>query len=358
MRKKSILFIVPSMRGGGSERVISTIVKHLDRKKFTITLALLQKEGKYLDDIPKDVQIVDLKAKRTRYAILKIINIIKSENPNIVFSTLGHLNVLISMLKPFFSKKIKFIARESSIVSVNNQQSNYTGLLDFLYKWFYNNFDLIISQSYFMKYDLIENYKIKENKIKVINNPVDIENIKKLAKDDFNFNNNKINLLIVGRLSNEKNHKAAFEALYKLDEKYHLAVLGSGVLKYELLQQVKKLQLEKRVTFVKFDANPYKYMKNADLLLLTSHYEGFPNVVLEANTCGTPVVAFACPGGTTEIIEDGVNGFLVKCGNVDRLVEKINESSKYQWVCKKIKLYTQKRYTINKIIKEYEGVLR
>jgi len=345
--KKKILFIVPSMRGGGSERVISILLKYLNRDKFDITLVLLKKEGQYLDNLPKDLKIVDLNVKQARYALFKIIKQIKIQKPDIVFSTLGYLNVLMSTIRPFFSKKIKFIARESSIVSINNQQEEFRSLFDFLYRKFYKNFDLIISQSKFMKDDLVKNYFIAENKIKVINNPVDIEKINQLSSEKID---SEIELLAIGRLDKNKNFKDIIKALPQLNKK--LTILGDGYEKETLQKLANSISAD--VEFLGFQDNPYKYMKNAKLLIITSLYEGFPNVVLEANACGLPVVAFNCPGGTAEIIEDGLNGFLVECGDIDKLVEKMNISSQYSWNCKQIKSYIKEHYAVKKIIKEYE----
>ena len=102
----------------------------------------------------------------------------------------------------------------------------------------------------------------------------------------------------------------------------------NGEEKEKLLNLSKELNIEDRVHFLGFQKNPYKYMAQADLLILSSRYEGLPNVVLEANTCGLPVVAYNCPGGTREIIKDGLNGFLVECGNIDELAYKIEEAIK------------------------------
>jgi glycosyltransferase involved in cell wall biosynthesis len=150
------------MRGGGAERVISILLQHLDFNKFELTLVLLSKEGKFLADIPKYVNIIDLQTARVRNSIVKLVKTINKEKPNIVFSTLGHLNILISILRPFLSEKIIFVGRESNTVSVINAQNKHTYLMNFLYKRFYNNFDYIIAQAEYMKNDLIDNYNIIE----------------------------------------------------------------------------------------------------------------------------------------------------------------------------------------------------
>ena len=356
--KKRILFLVPSMRGGGSERVISMLVNNLDRRKFDISLVLLKKEGVYLKDIYSDITIIDLKTNKARFAILKIRNLILKIKPDVVFSTLSHLNLVLSIIKPSLPKKIKFIARESSIASINNLQGKYPKLFNFLYKKFYNNFDLIISQSYYMKNDLIKNFSIKENKIKVINNPVDILKINVLSQtNEILFNKNNKNIIAVGRLDKEKGFDLLIKTFAKLPHNYYLYFIGEGKEKNHLMEIAKKYNLSSRVYFIGFQSNPYKYMRQADLLILSSLYEGFPNVVLEANACGTPVVAFNCPGGTKEIIENGVNGFLVECKNIDKLAKSINKAIDYNWDREKIRNLIKKKYSLDNVIKHYENIL-
>jgi glycosyltransferase involved in cell wall biosynthesis len=351
--KTKILFIVPSMRGGGSERVISILLNHINRDKFDITLILLKKEGIYLADLPSDIKIIDLDIKQARYALFAIIKQIRKIQPNIVLSTLGYLNILISIIRPFFSKKIKFIARESSIVSIQNKQEKYPKLFDFLFRNFYKNFDIIISQSNYMKNDLIVNYNIDKEKIKVINNPVDIDKIAILSNEKCE---EIVDLLAVGRLDKNKNFKDIIEVLPYLKDRT-LTILGDGKEKENLEQLVKQLGLKNRVFFKGFQANPYKYMKQATVLILTSKYEGFPNVLLETNACGIPVVAYNCPGGTGEIIEDGVNGTLVKCQDVELLKTIIQKAINIKWDKEKMINMTKKKYGLDNIIRQYEEIL-
>ena len=265
--------------------------------------------------------------------------------------------MIVAMIRPFFKKNIKFIARESSIVSINNRYDNNRVINDFLYKVFYNNFDVIIAQSDYMKDDLTKNYNIKEHKIKVINNPVDSEKIEKLSKSDKKlFDKDRINLLSVGSLNRVKGHDLLLKALALLDERYFLTLLGEGKEKENLLKSVRKLNIENRVDFAGFKSNPHVYMKEADLFVLSSRYEGFPNVLLEAGACGTFSVAFNCPGGTNEIIEEGINGFYARCEDIRDLAEKIKKAVDFKKDKNKIKELIKERYGLNGIIKKYEEV--
>ncbi len=359
VRREKILFILPALHGGGAERVMLTLVKHIDRKKFLPIFVLLKKEGKFIKQVPRDIEMIDLKATQARYAIFKIAKIIREKKPDIVFSTLGHLNLLMALIRPFFSKKIKFISRESNTVSVENKGEKYPRLFDFLYKKIYNNFDLIITQSEYMKKDLVENYKTDQSKAVVIYNPVDIEHIEERLKEQNKtfFDSGKINLLAVGRLSHQKGFDILINTMTLLNDKYHLTILGEGEDKESLNNQIKILKMENKITLAGFTNNPYTYMLHCDLFILSSRYEGLPNVVLETNSCGTPVVAVNSPGGTAEIVKNGVNGILTPSLDPQQLANDIKKATKYRFNSYEIKEYIRKNFNVRKIVKEYERVV-
>ena len=120
---KKVLFILPSLRGGGAERVMVTLLKHLNRDKFDLHLALVSKEGPYLIEVPDDVPIYDLGVKRVRYAFVPMLKLIRRLKPDIVFSTLGHLNIALIMLKFLMPSHTRLIVREANTVTVNKQHN-------------------------------------------------------------------------------------------------------------------------------------------------------------------------------------------------------------------------------------------
>lgn len=357
--KRKILIIVPSLRGGGSERVISILVRHLDKTKFKITLVMLQKEGEYLQDLPEDVEVVDLEAKQARYAIVKIVSNIKRIKPDVVLSTLGYLNLLMAMIRPLLPKRIRFVGRESNTVSIKNKYYKYPRLYDWLYRIFYKNFDLIVSQSEYMKKDLIENYRMDAEKIIVINNPVETEKIENFANEASGLllQRNKTNLLAVGRLTHQKGFDLLIKTMKKLGSGFHLTILGDQRGKKDLVQLAERLGVADNITFAGFQKNPYTYLRQADLFVLSSRFEGFPNALIEANCCGIPAVAFDCPGGTGEIIQTGLNGFLCRCGDIDDLALKIQEAIEYPFDQTKIRDMIRNKYDVNTIMNQYEKVL-
>jgi len=356
MNKKRILFFLPFMHGGGAERVILTLLRHLSREKYELILVLMKKEGRYLSQIPYDITVVDLQVSQVRYAIFKIVSIIRTQKPDIVFSTLAYLNLIIAIIRPFFSKNISFIARESNTVSVSNKREKYPKLFDWLYKNVYKNFDHIVTQAAFMRNDLQENYGIASSKMSIIYNPIDSANIEKLSYHDKDLYPQKYNLLAVGRLNYQKGFDMLLSIMTRLDETYHLTIIGEGEDGDVLQKQIKTLGLEDKVHLGGFCENPYAYMKQADLLVLSSRFEGLPNVVLEAASCGTPVVAFDSDGGTSEIVHHGHNGFLVDCYDEEAFARSIQKARSYKFDIETIEKETKEQFTITKVIKEYEEI--
>lgn len=356
-KKIRLLIIIPSLRGGGSERVITTLVKYLSRDKFSITLVVLDKRGGvYFDDLPNDISVLGLYYKRVRYALFRIIQIIIKERPDIILSTLNHLNLMMGFLKIFIPFRIRFIARSSTIQSsvVKNKFKIYA------YRMIYQKFDQIICQSHYMKQDLVENFKITKTKLAVIYNPVDVDRIRLLTdnhnacrSNEFTYflHLNKIKILSIGRLSHEKGYDLLIPALYHSGRKdINLFILGEGPLYDDLQKLVNFYQLNEQVFFVGFQMNPYMWLSHADALVLTSRFEGLPNVVLEALACQTPVITTPAVGGVTEIVKDVPGCILTK----DISMESISDALRSFTPGMRLSDEHIKKFTVQNIIPQYE----
>ncbi len=355
--KKRIMFFLPLLNGGGAERVVLTLLKHLDKSRFEPILVLLKNEGRYTGMVPQNIEVIDLQASQARNAVFKIIKVIRTRKPDIVFTTLAYLNLIIAMLRPLFPKKTLFIARESNTVSIRNKREKYPRLFDWLYRHVYQNFDLIVTQAEFMKKDLVTNYGIAPEKMVVIYNPVDTRTVTQLStQTSADLPKNVCNLLAVGKLGYQKGFDLLLEAMCELDAHYYLTILGEGSDHEALQKQIVENNLQNRVTLAGFAQNPYAFMKAADLLVLSSRFEGLPNVVLEANTCGTPVVAFDAAGGTGEIIHNGKNGFLVTPFDTRAFAQTIQKACDYPFDHEAIKKETDQNFGIEKVIKTYENL--
>ncbi len=364
MKKKShIVFVMPQLHTGGAERVIVNIINYLDRDSFDISLILFKESGSLIDRLSQDINIYNLNISSVAKGIPLLLLKIYQLKPDIVFSGIGNLNLYISIFIPLvrpFLLKTRWIARQASILTLNNKQEKNPKLYEWLYKRVYKNYNKVICQSQYMRDDLIKNYNFPKEKSVVINNPIDTKNIDILANEPISkpIFNNKIRLISVGQLRFEKRQDLLIEAFAKLDNRYALTIVGDGIKRGELERLALELKVKDRIAFLGNKKNPYKYIKNSNILILTSEYEGFPNVVLEANYCGLLAVSFNSVGGVSEIIKDGINGLLVPFKNINALAKAIDSLDIDKYNSHLIKDMTTKKYSIDLIIKKYEFILK
>lgn len=353
MKKKNILFILPDLHTGGAERIVTTIANHLPRESFSPTILLLRKEGAYLDFLKNDVEIIDINTPRIRHSLWPIFKVIRKRKPDFVFCGFGEVNAYISLFINWFPK-IKFIARETNVVSQHVTRKE----IKFFYR-FYQNFHQIICQSDDMQEDLCKNFGIDQHKTLKINNPVDFEFIEeKLLNQDkpSAFSEEYKNIVAVGNLSHRKGFDNLLKVMHELkSEKILLHILGDGKDKEQLLTLQKELKLS-NVVFHGVQKNPYPFLKFADLFVLSSRYEGFPNVLLEAGACGTYALANDCKGGIHEIIQPRINGEISNIENHKVFADKVLEVLAKKHDHQAIKHSIQSRFSKDIILQQYYDI--
>ncbi len=361
MNKKRILFVLPTLSAGGAERVVSHLLNNLNREVFQPELLLILKGNHtYLKNIKSDVVVHELNiSENIKYFFLQTLIKIIQLKPNIVFVGLSGINVLLSPFIPFFKRKITWIARETNTISLHVKNKRML----FLHRHFYKNYDTIIAQSQDMKSDLTLNFNVPESKVKVINNPIDTDFIdSKLNEEvDVNLPKDKIKLLACGRLVRQKGFDLLIDAFAENPnkERCQLSIIGNSnseeytnILKYK----IDKNKLGDLVKLEGFQENSYKWLSDADLFILSSRYEGFPNVVLESLYCGTPVIANDCKGGLREIIKEGENGYIFNFAN-NNFEEVLNKALNTKFSREHISDNAKSRFGLEKIMQQYNQVL-
>lgn len=354
LKKKSIIFILPDLETGGAERIVTTIANHLPREIFTPKIMLLRKEGGYLSLLKNDVEIIDLKVQRIRNSIFPILRELRKQKPDIVFSGFGEVNAYLSIFIKLFPK-IKFIARETNIVSQHVTRPE----IRFFYR-FYNNFHKIICQSDDMVEDLLQNFNLKKDKIIKINNPVDFDFINEklhTSERPKSFVENAQHIVAIGNLSHRKGIDLLLKSFAHLkNDNIWLHILGDGRDKNLLHELKQNLGLEK-VIFHGRQSNPYQYLKHADLFVLSSRYEGFPNVLLEAGACGVFALANDCKGGIREIIQESINGEVADINQSEAFALKIKETLSKNHNKQQIINSIHSRFSKDIIMNQYIDVL-
>ena len=359
-KSKRLVGLIHTLGMGGAQRMMITILNYFASQGIETHLIVFDNSGTLKELLSSEVVVHDLGIPSVTKGMPRCLKTIHSIDADVVFTGIGHLNITLAPFVPLMkllNKKTKWISRETNIVSLQNQRENYPKVFDWLYRHVYKNYDCIIAQSEDMKENLVENY-VSSEKIILINNPVNYQKVMRMASEmpSFKLDANKINLLAVSQLREEKRHDLMLEVLSFLPQQYHLTIVGSGEKEERIKHLSKALNLEDRVTFEGQQLNPYVYMQNADLFLLTSEREGFPNVLLEANVLGLPIVAFACKGGIKEIITQGINGFHVPFGACEAMAKQIKEASTFAFDKEKITQMTIKSYSQEVVLEKYRKV--
>jgi len=352
MTKKIILFIIPSLKAGGAERVFSFLAKNLDQNVFEIKLLVVgfKKDTVYNVD---DLDVTFFNQKRMLNGIKPLFKFIKIHKPDIVFGTIRHVNILLGFYNLIF-KNVRFIVRESSVMSVRHSISNSKQQIpDFLVKFLYNKLDAIVCQSNDIKKDLKHELGLRESKLITINNP--ITKLKQLSTSKTEYPE-IIKFITIGRLSEEKGHERILKGLAKVKNYlYSYTIIGSGPLERKIKDLAIELGIIDKITFIPYTSEVLETLSKSDFFIQGSYVEGFPNAVLESCSAGTPVIAFDCPGGTKEIIEDGINGVLaVTEDDFAKTLQNLNEIPSFERAV--VRASVLSKFSSKKIIKEYENL--
>ncbi|GAB3058551.1 glycosyltransferase [Virgibacillus ainsalahensis] len=363
MEKKRILFFIYQMGAGGAARTLLNILNNLDRTKFTPILVTLNYNGNYEEYLNTDVTFIKLDTKRLRSAIFPLAKVIRKEKADIVFSTIPNYNTIAILGNLLSFTPAKNVVREAAYLGGSKKEDLKLRLFGLLYK----RASKVVALSKGVKENIVNRYKVKPDKIKVIYNPVDVEGIQRLMENETIaqehkaiFETDEKVVITAGRLVSDKDHETLINAFAKVKQKRNtqLVILGEGELEADLKRQAKELNIEDNVHFLGFQRNPYVYFKHADLFVLSSKREGFGHVLAEALATGTPVISTRARPGAEEVLGAGEFGEMCETGNAAELAEKMDhmldmsEEEQDKVIAKGISRANE--FHVNTIVKQYE----
>ena len=203
---KKISFILPDLNNGGVQRNTINIANYLSNKYQKKILTIYNLDTNFF--IYKDIELESLNKKKLIYSIFKLYFKIKSYNPDVIYSSLGYINIIILFLKIFLPSNFKYIIREANFISYNLRQYNFSFIAKICFFYLYKFADYLICSSDEMKKDLIKTLgKEFNNKITIMQNFVDVDQItNKINKKNLKKNNTNILLVTAGRLNYQKGY--------------------------------------------------------------------------------------------------------------------------------------------------------
>jgi hypothetical protein len=322
---KELVIFMPSIEDGGVEKNLFNITNYLSKKNININLITSNNNKKIFFDkkvkyICPKFNFLNFKFKRLKILLciyLLFSHFVLKKKKIIILSFQANIYSLI--FAKFFN--IKIIVRSNTSPSGWNKNFFKKNII----KYFYKRADKVIVNSAFFKKEMNKEMNIKSH---LIYNPLDANTILNKSKKKVNFNfykSSTLNLINIARLSDQKDHYTILKAvnLIRKKIKLRLLIIGKGKEFSNLKIYIKKNNLCKIVKFLGFKKNPYPYLKKSDVFILSSKFEGLPNVLLEAAYFNKYIISSDCPTGPKEILKDYRFGSLFKIGDHKRLSELI-----------------------------------
>lgn len=367
---KKIFFIIENLgeSGGGAERFVINLCNEISKHNSKIYLISLTNKGNfYKDYINKRVNLIIFPFKKSIHSLHYFYNFIKKNKPSVVFSSSFHTTVYTQVIKILTSNNFFLISRISNNIFkyFKYNKSIKISIIFFLYFNLSKYIDYFICPSIGLVRELKKyiNHKYY-SKILHIQNSVNINFIikqSKLNSTNANFIKKKF-FLNIGRLVPNKDHKTlirAFKYFLQIrsekDNDYCLVIIGKGNLIKDLKILIKEENLQKKIIIINNVKNPYTFIKKSEMFILSSIFEGYPNVLLEAQVLNKKIISTDCKHGPSEILGNGKYGYLVKTENykslgltMDKALNNKNKSISLINLKKKnsLKLVTMKYFNL------------
>ncbi len=346
--------------GGGVERVVVQLAGALAARGHRVDIVLARSKGHFLAEVPQSVRLVELNAPpavmalpalvrrpadarallpamlepgvaQVLGAIPKLVRYLNKEQPDALLGALDYANIAAILSSELATPSIRTIASVHNHLSsaVANAERPHLRHVIPLARRFYPLADGIVCVSNGVAEDLAKRLELPVNSISTVYNPVVTDDLAELARAPIPhrwLEEKQCPVILgVGKLKRQKDFATLIEAFSRVRKtrSAKLIILGDGPCRADLQLLAERLNVAQDVDLAGFDPNPYAYMSRAGVFALSSAWEGFGNVLVEAMACGCPVVSTDCPSGPGEILADGAFGHLVPVGDPDALAAAI-----------------------------------
>lgn len=354
-----IYMYIAHMGAGGSERVCVNLANEFIRMGHEVYIITLNMEKHaYEHVLSKECHIHSLGVSRIRYSMFPLWRLLRKEKPEKIMVFSHELLVWLMYLKKLHLVKAKIILRNQNNLEFSyTEKTEVSPMVQKILKAnckIVNQCDGIIAQCEAMKQHLIDSLSVDGKKITTIYNPVSRELGEQVIRVKKSTEEQK-QVVMIGRLEPQKNVEHmlhAFEQISKHNKNIRLRIVGDGYQRKELEELRDSLGLKELVVFEGIRKDIQNVYAEADVIALSSSYEGMPNTLIEGISLGIPVVSYDCPSGPAEIIQDGVNGYLVPYMDVNALAERIDRAVTHLWDETAIKK-TADQFNVETVAKQY-----
>jgi len=334
--QKRISLFVPRLEGGGAERAVLNLARGLAQNGQAVDLVLLKAEGPYLEDIAAEVRVVELGTRRALTGLPRLVRYLRRRRPDVLVAALDYGNIVALWARRLSGLPMRVVVLEQDSLArfavprfALTPRAMKTRTLFRLLRWTYSWADLVVACSQGIAGELMRQSVVPADMIRVVHNPVVTPELLAQTRETSGhpwLQRKETPVLIgVGRLVQQKDFATLIRAFELVRRRLacRLIVLGEGEARADLEALVESLGLDKHVDMPGFVRNPAAYVQEADVFVLSSRWEGFGNVLVEALAAGTPIVSTDCTAGPSEILDEGTYGRLVPVGDVERMSEGI-----------------------------------
>lgn len=325
-----ITFYIYDMAGGGAERVFLNLINFCVKKGFSVELILNRYEGPNLDYLHDDVSVKIINSTSVYKSVTFLSNYLRRSKPDVVFSTLSICNFILILSGILSLRHVKIIIREAnSFLSQRKKWPLVKRIRDRLAAILLYRFtDKIVVNSEGSKNELIKAALIDSQCIDILPNPVDFSMIKEKSKEPLPaaismFLQNSDYFVSVGRLERAKGFDILIKSYGKADTDKKLVIIGEGSQRKKLELLINELNLSKKVLLAGYAANPYSIIQNSGVFVLSSRFEGMPNVLIEALVLDKPIISTDCKSGPREILVADNLGILVPVEDIESLTKAL-----------------------------------
>lgn len=360
-----VLVFLSSAAVGGTERMTITLVNHLVSGGCQ-TLLVLGSGGHLEREVAPHVEVTQLGIRRVRHAVLPLVCLIRRWGPDVVFASKPDANIGLALAWRLTGRRAKLVVRESNYRTA--QGFAHRGLFARVLRWVYGQADVVVAPSRVVARDLMDRYALHPTRIKVIYNPVDCNRILDASEDKSQLPppsekpHGGVQLIGVGRLVRQKGFDILLKALARLrNGDVHLTILGDGPERVALRELAEELGIASQVSMPGFVPNPYPWIVTSEVFVLSSRWEGFPNVLVEAMVCGLPVVATRCPAGPEEIVTHEYDGLLCGVESAEALAAELTRLIYDRAFARRLGRTAQEtaqRFDAGRVVDEYVALFR